>query len=290
MKRLCFIGGDKRQIRVINRLCELFPQIKIFGFDKAENSFSDKVIICETMAEAVRDSEIIVCPLPYSADGENIYMPYSENLIRIEEVLKITDKTQILLLGKADDTLKNLLDKYKIKCVDYLEREELAILNAIPTAEGAIEIAMHETPHTINGSECLVLGNGRIGKVLSKMLTGIGANVTVCVRKHKDIAYCQAMGYKNILFKELANKVGSYNVIFNTVPLRVIGANELGNMRKDCIIIDLASNPGGVDFEEAKKSAIKTIHALSLPGKVAPKTAGDYVAETIKNIIEEMEV
>ena len=290
MKRLCFIGGDKRQIRVINRLCELFPQIKIFGFDKAENSFLDKVIICETMAEAVRDSEIIVCPLPYSADGENIYMPYSENLIRIEEVLKITDKTQILLLGKADDTLKNLLDKYKIKCVDYLEREELAILNAIPTAEGAIEIAMHETPHTINGSECLVLGNGRIGKVLSKMLSGIGANVTVCMRKHKDIAYCQAMGYKNILFKELANKVGSYNVIFNTVPLRVIGANELGNMRKDCIIIDLASNPGGVDFEEAKKSAIKTIHALSLPGKVAPQTAGDYVAETIKNIIEEMEV
>ena len=290
MKRLCFIGGDKRQIRVINRLCELFPQIKIFGFDKAENSFLDKVIICETMAEAVRDSEIIVCPLPYSADGENIYMPYSENLIRIEEVLKNTDKTQTLLLGKADDTLKNLADKYKIKCVDYLEREELAILNAIPTAEGAIEIAMRETPYTINGSECLVLGNGRIGKVLSKMLSGIGANVTVCMRKHKDIAYCQAMGYKNILFKELANKVGSYNVIFNTVPLRVIGANELGNMRKDCIIIDLASNPGGVDFEEAKKSAIKTIHALSLPGKVAPQTAGDYVAETIKNIIEEMEV
>ena len=290
MKRLCFIGGDKRQIRVINRMGELFPGIKIYGFDKAGECFSDEVLICKTLTEAMIDSDIIICPLPYSADGENIYTPYSENVIRIEEVFKNSDKTQTLLLGKADDTLKNLLDKYKIKCVDYLKREELAILNAIPTAEGAIEIAMHETPHTINGSECLVLGNGRIGKVLSKMLTGIGANVTVCMRKHKDIAYCQAMGYKNILFKELANKVGSYNVIFNTVPLRVIGANELGNMRKDCIIIDLASNPGGVDFEEAKRIKLKTIRALSLPGKVAPQTAGDYVAETIKNIIEEMEV
>lgn len=290
MNKLCFIGGDKRQIRVINRLSGLFPGIKIYGFDKITGEFSERINVCRNLEETIQESDIIVCPLPYSIDGENIYTPYSENNINIEEVFESSDKTQTILVGKADERLNSLVEAYKIRCIDYLEREELAVLNAVPTAEGAIEIAMRETPFTISGSNCLILGNGRIGKVLAKMLSGIGAKVTVCVRKHKDIAYCQAMGYKCILFKELLKKVSNYNVIFNTVPFLVLGEDELRNTQKDSIIIDLASKPGGVDFDVAEKLKIKTIWALSLPGKVAPNTAGDYVAETINNIINEMEV
>lgn len=255
-----------------------------------ENQFNDNVVICQNLKEAISGADIIICPLPYTADGENIYTPYSKNIIKIEEVLKYTDNTQTILVGKADENLNNLIGKYKLSCIDYLEREELAILNAIPTAEGAIEIAMRETPFTVNGSECLVLGNGRIGKILAKMLSGIGARVTVCVRKYRDVAYCRAMGYDTILFKDLNLKTGKYNIIFNTVPYMVLGTEELREMNRNCVIIDLASKPGGVDFDEAEKLKIKTIWALSLPGKVAPDTAGDFVAETIKNIINEMEV
>lgn len=255
-----------------------------------ENQFNNNVIICQNLKETISGADIIVCPLPYTADGENIYTPHSKNFIKIEEVLGYIDKTQTVLVGKADERLNNLIRKYNVSCIDYLEREELAILNAIPTAEGAIEIAMRETPFTINGSECLVLGNGRIGKVLAKMLTGIGARVTVCVRKYRDVAYCRAMRHETILFNELNTKTGKYNIIFNTVPYLVLGANELREIDRNCIIIDLASKPGGVDFDEAERLNIKTIWALSLPGKVAPDTAGDFVAETIKNIINEMEV
>ncbi len=290
MKKLCFIGGDKRQTTVIKRLSELYPNIKIYGFEKVVENFKDKIIICRDLRETVYNSDIIVCPLPYTVDGKNIYTPYSENNISIEEIIRNLDKTQTLLVGKADERLRNLIRRNEFSCTDYLEREELAILNAIPTAEGAIEIAMRETPFTINGSNCLILGNGRIGKVLSKMLSGIGAKVTVCVRKYRDIAYCQTMGYQSIFFQELAERIGNYNVIFNTVPLLVLGRSELEKIEKSSIIIDLASKPGGVDFETAEKLKIKTIWALSLPGKVAPDTAGDFVAETIKNIINEMEV
>jgi dipicolinate synthase subunit A len=53
------------------------------------------------------------------------------------------------------------------------------------------------------------------------------------------------------------------------------------------LVIDLASKPGGVDFEYAQYKGIKTIHALSLPGKVAPVTTAMYMETVIYNIIKE---
>jgi dipicolinate synthase subunit A len=132
---------------------------------------------------------------------------------------------------------------------------------------------MEEMPTTLHNSNVMVLGFGRIGKILAKMLQGIGANVFVEARKYSDIAWIKSYGYKPLILGEMNDYIGSMNVIFNTIPHVILDSGNLTLIDKDCLIIDLASKPGGVNFDKAKEQGLKAIWALSLPGKVAPVTA-----------------
>ena len=162
------------------------------------------------------------------------------------------------------------------------------VLNAISTAEGAIQIAMEETIRTIHGSNVLIMGFGRIGKILAKELQGLGANVYCEARKNEDLAWIKAYGYNAIHLNELDNYLNDFHIIINTIPNLVLDEKKLNLLNKDCLIIDLASNPGGLDRDNAKKIGIKTIWALSLPGKVAPLTSAEFIKDTIYNIFQEL--
>ncbi|MDF2987058.1 MAG: phosphoglycerate dehydrogenase-like oxidoreductase [Eubacterium sp.] len=149
---------------------------------------------------------------------------------------------------------------------------------------------MEEMPITLHNSNALILGYGRIGKALAKMLQGIGANVFVEARKYADIAWIKAYGYKPVSLTELSQTVKDMNVIFNTIPSIVLNHEILKILNQECLIIDLASKPGGVDFDKAKELSLRAIWALSLPGKVAPVTAAEFIKDTVFNIIEELGV
>lgn len=289
MKTISFIGGDERQIYAIKMLSDKFSAIKIYGFDEYEKNLDDGIIVCKTPAEAA-EADIVILPLPYTKDGETVNMSFSKEKLKWTEALKLMKKSQKLFAGKVDDELKNEGEKYNVEIKDCYSREETEILNSIPTAEGAVEIAMRETPHTLWRSHCLILGYGKIGKTLSKMLNGIGAFADVCVRKKRDIALCGAMGTEGFDYSELLKKIQKYDVIFNTVPAPVLGEKELKCVKDGALVIDLASKPGGVDFDVAEKLGKRIIWALSLPGKVAPKTAGEFIAEAITDSIRETEV
>ena len=165
----------------------------------------------------------------------------------------------------------------------------MTILNAISTAEGAIQIIMEQTLKTIHGSNILVMGFGRIGKILAKMLHGIGANVYCEARKDSDIAWIEAYGYKKIHLRNLKENVDKFDIIINTIPSMILDRVYLTKINKDCLILDLASDPGGVDREYAKENGIKVIWALSLPGKVAPVTSAEYIKNTLYNIFQELD-
>ena len=167
---------------------------------------------------------------------------------------------------------------------DYSTREEFAVANAVPTGEGAVETAMLEYDGTVNNSRCLVTGYGRIGRVLSDMLCGLGADVTVSARNLKDIEFIKAKGFHAVF---TSNIIGKYDIIFNTIPCMIFDAHTLAKTASNALVIDLASMPGGVDFRAAERLGIKAIHALSLPGKVAPKTSGIIIKNAVYNIIRE---
>jgi len=147
---------------------------------------------------------------------------------------------------------------------------------------------MENSPKTIHNSKCLVLGFGRIGKILAKMLHGIGAEVYCEARKQQDIAWIQVYGYEAIHLNEVNNYLGNFDFIFNTIPYLILDKSNLKLVKKECILIDLASKPGGIDFEEAKNLHLTTNWALALPGKVAPQTAASYIHEIVKNILKEI--
>ena len=161
------------------------------------------------------------------------------------------------------------------------------MLNTIATAEGAIEIAIRETPFTLCGAKCLVCGFGNVGKTLSKTLLSLGCDVCCTYRKFKDKAWIEVFGARPIEAENIKNTVKNQDIIFNTVPHKIISADVLENVSSDAVIIDLASKPGGVDFDAAQKLGKKVIWALSIPGKTAPQTAGKAISNTVINILGE---
>lgn len=284
VKSFAVIGGDKRQLYMAKALEESGYAVFVAGFENMEqNLFSKKAMT--SYIEAINSSDAVVLPLPVSKDKKTLNAPFSENTILLNDEFANLICKKLTFCGMKERLLNTSELCKENKIYDYFEREELAVFNAVPSAEGAIEIAMREYPGTINSSNCLVIGNGRIGKVLSFMLKGLGANVTVSARRKEDLAWVELSGFHVDNTKSLKDK--SYNLIFNTVPFLVLDATTLAKIAKKAIVIDLASSPGGTDFESAQRLGIKAIHALSLPGKVAPKTSGEIIKNTIINILEE---
>ncbi len=283
------IGGDERNISTANRLCDLGMNVSVFGFIE-DCIFHQRIHRPKTLQEAIKPANYILLPLPYSTNNETINTPLYDKTISIYDILSLIDNQQTIFAGKLNKLICAELENKNIPYFDYSIREEFAVLNAIPTAEGAILIALRELPFTINGSDCLVLGFGRIAKILAHALKGMGAQVFVSARRHSDLAFIKSYGYDAVPINQMAQIVENKQIIFNTVPHLLLDREALSHVPKNSLIIDLASKPGGTDFEAAEKLGLKTVHALSLPGKVAPLTAGTIICDTILNIIKETEV
>lgn len=287
-KRFTVLGGDLRSVKLANLISADGNNVNIYGFKNA--GFELGLEESPSLELAINESDIVIGPLPCSNDNENINAPFCPDKIYIKDVFKIMTKNQLFIAGRISEKIQHAASVYSVYSVDLLEREEMAVLNAIPTAEGAIQIAMEEMPITLHNSKALILGFGRIGKILAKMLLALGANVYVMARKYSDLAWIKSYGYKPVHINEIGNNLENMDAIFNTIPHVILDISMLGKIKKDSLIIDLASKPGGVDFEKAKDMGVKTIWALSLPGKVAPVTAAEFMKDTIYNIINELGV
>lgn len=227
-------------------------------------------------------ANIVIAPIPFSKDGVKVN---GEIITCIELIENLKDTKKILISGAISNDIKEKLKESNIIYYDLMENDSMAIYNAIPTSEGAIAVAIGNTEFTLHGSNVLILGYGRIGKVLAKMLMGFGANVYCEARKEKDLALISAMGYKATKLEELDEVIGNMNIIFNTIPEMVIDKKRLDLVSKDTLIVDLASSPGGVDFKYAKETEKNVEWSLALPAKVAPYTAAMYIKNEIDNII-----
>ena len=248
-KKILFVGGDQRQIRAIDKIADKGNTVFVMGFDNEHiEKWSKNVQTLWDFSEIDDVYDAVVLPLPYSTDGKNINAPLYKHTISVSEVFENLSAKNRILAGRCDTKIKAMADNHRIMLIDYLCREELAMLNAIPTAEGAIQIAMEETPFTLHSSKCLIIGNGRIGKILAKMLNGLGANVTVAARKKGDQAFVFAMGCNSCSISDLSTSIDSYDIAFNTAPSMILDYHLLSKLKKNVLIIDLASKPGGVDF------------------------------------------
>ena len=287
-KNFLICGGDLRQVKLADSLIKDGYSVTVSGFDD-KSLFNENVVFGKFCKETVNGADVIILPLPCSKDNKTINTPISNDIININELFSFVNSRAIITGGKITDEIKSLTQNYNLTVYDYLNREEMAIYNAIPTVEGAIEIAIKNTPITIHGSKVLVLGFGRIGKLLCDRFSALGAEVTAEARKVSDLAWIKSYGYIGIPLSALSRTIGVYDVIINTVPSGILTEQLLTLVKDEALIIDLASKPGGVNLEAASKLNKKVIWALSLPGAVAPVTAGIIIKDTILNILDELE-
>lgn len=285
-EKIAVIGGDLRSVKLAKMLAKDENEIYVYGLEKADDmKDAENIIKCETVKKAVEKAEIVIGPIPFSSNGTIINAPYSNNEITIRELMH-NIHTQILIAGGIQPEVYLMTNNEYIEIIDIMKREELAVLNTIATAEGTIQIAIENTNTILHGSNCLILGFGRIGKVLARKLVGLSVNVTCAARKDDDIAWIQAYGYKSLNINELGEELNQYDIIINTVPHIILNEKRLEYVRNDALLIDLASNPGGIDKKSVKDKKLKFIWALSLPGKVAPITSAEFIKNTIYNIIK----
>ncbi len=289
VNKIAILGGDLRIVKLAEMLTKENFLIKTYALEKAENLKNiSEISFCSSIEETIKEADLVIGPIPLSNNNLQINTPFSEKKILLDELLKHL-KNKIFLAGNVKEEYKKEAEKQNVQIIDVLKREELVVLNTIATAEGAIQIAMEETDYTLHGSNILVLGFGRVGKTVAYMLKGIGANVYVEARKQEDMAWIKIYGYQAILLNEMQENLEKFDIIINTIPSIILKEKELSKLKKECLIIDLASYPGGIEQEAAKKLGIKTIWALALPGKVAPVTSAKFIKDTIFHITKEIE-
>lgn len=281
------VCGDMRSYELAKILIEKGHRVKLYGFNAL--NVQEKITGENSIKDAVKDVDVVITPIPMTRDGININAPYDEGDIPIEELFRSMNEDQVLIGGKTGACMA-MKESYGIKVVDIMDREEMAVLNAIPTAEGALQLALEEMKTTIHGSESLVLGFGRIGKVMANLLKAVGSEVSVLARKHSDISWIKVYGYTPVYIYDLKKALANTDLIINTIPKVILNEGLLKEIEEDTLIIDLASMPGGIEYGEVQRRDLKVIHALGLPGKVAPVSSARYMVDVIYNIIEEWEV
>ncbi|NMA94510.1 MAG: dipicolinate synthase subunit DpsA [Clostridiales bacterium] len=280
------LGGDQRQSQCAKILAAKDNIVNIYGI---ECDFNDRNIRkVDILDRNFFRCHVLLLPIPYkNSEGHINHIKGIKNL-KFNDFADIIHPSTKVILGKADSEIKNGSQKYGFEYFDLIDDETFSILNSIPSAEGAIQRAMERTDITIHGSKVLVLGYGRLGKTLSRMLSGIGANVTVAARKSEDLAWVRERGHKGIFLDKLDDILYKQDIVFNTIPALILDSTKLAMLSPESIIIDLASYPGGVDFDEAKRLGLRADLDLSLPGLVAPKAAGEIICVSIEHFIKDL--
>ena len=281
------VGGDQRQVCLAGLLAADGHTVHTFALERAGE-------IPETEEEenlaGLDLADCVVLPLPALGEDGTVNTPLSRKTLSLEAVLDRLRPGQVVCAGRVETAAREAALRRGLAIHDYFAREELAVANAVPTAEGAIQIALEELPITLHGARALVVGYGRLGRALAPRLSALGARVSVAARKWEDLAWIEAAGYTAEHTGELEGWLCGYDLIVNTVPARVLDEGALRDLKPGCLIIDLASQPGGVDFEAARTLGVRAIWALSLPGKTAPVTAGQAVKSSIYHILNELGV
>lgn len=276
MKDLLIVGGDRRAMWLSHIASQKGYRVQSCGFDDCETD----IPIHSISIDDARDADVIVLPFPYQKEG-NIQTPLGTP-IPLEKLKPRLYSCSLVVAGRVDEALFELSARYGFKVTDVYGDDTYTMENAIPSSEGAIHAAMSQSSVILHGNECLVVGYGRIGKVLAKQLSGLGAHVSVFARNPCDRALARAMGFSVVSPDDWHSALGQYRFIFNTVPYLLLDRHALGLVRQDVLIIDVSSAPYGVDFGAAKELSIKASLEPALPGRYSPETAGQILFGAIE--------
>ncbi len=287
-RKYLVLGGDLRNVKLAKMLADDGNKVYSFGLDRSDEILDDgRIENCTNLKSAIEKAQIIIAPIPFSSNGENINAPFSHDKIMIEDLIK-QNKGKIFITGSIKDNIKKELDEKYLEVIDIMKRDDLAILNTIATAEGTIEVAIKNTDKILQGSKVLILGFGRVGKIVANKFSKLSAIVTCAARKVSDLAWIKAYGYNSLNINDMLYDLKDFDIIINTVPQTILKEKELKHVNSEALLIDLASAPGGIDGKAAVNMGLNFIWALALPGRIAPTSSAKFIKDTVYTILDEM--
>ncbi len=285
------LGGDSRQAVVAQKLLSCGHTVRTFGLDSASSVGGADIF--SSFEKTIYGCDVVILPLPVSRDRLSLSYISVEKFgkLSLEDIVKAVSKNKncVIIGGLIPESMKDMAKKHGVKLEDYYEKESLQQKNALPSAEGAIMIAMENTDKTIEGMNVLIGGYGRIGKILASKMKALGADVTVAARRDEVLCEIAMSGYKTVYSAnsdEMSKEYKNCDVIINTVP-SVIFSKSIINGEHRPVYIEVASAPGGIDVICARNIGLPIVFAQSIPGKYAPINAGEYIFETICDILKE---
>ncbi|MGE5507065.1 MAG: dipicolinate synthase subunit DpsA [Chitinophagales bacterium] len=283
--RIGVVGGDRREVELCAALVAAGAGVTAAGYPALPELAGVRRV--GKVREAVAGAQVVIAPMSNTDDQGTVkaVLEPGVTLVLDEDSLGELRPGTPLLIGFARPCVRALAERLGLRVVELAEEDDIAILNSIPTAEGALMLAMERLPITIHSSTCFVLGFGRCGLTLARDLKALGAQVTVVARNPAQLARAEEMCLSTRRFEELPECAGEADCVFNTVPAPVLTRTVLANLRREALVVDLASPPGGTDFAAAAELGLEAILAPGLPGKVAPKTAGRILARLVPDLI-----
>lgn len=294
------VGGDARALAVARRLAETVCAVRTYALGRGNEFLDGRVLpvaACSSLWEAWAGSRVLILPLPVTRDGETVWCPLApDSTVELSELTRAVTrasetfgKPPLIFGGCMPSLWRRALEGAGGMVVDYFDCEELQIKNAQITAEGAVMTAMELMDVTLLGSKMVVIGYGRIGQLLARMLRALGVEVTVVARRAESRAWAVSDGCHAADVTDLGALAQGYDVIFNTVPAPLLDDDFLKQADRHTLIIELASLPGGVTPEAEQGAATRgwprIVRALSLPGRYAPVTAGRVIADCVMDVL-----
>lgn len=278
--KFLLIGGDNRQLYIADFLEKYGKDISVYALPEKKRE------CIKNLKNDIGNYDAIVLPLPVSKDNK---YPFSVVTVKetLDEIISYLKPEQLVFAGMAGKGFETKIRSKGVHFFDYFRREDVTLMNTVPTVQGILKVIFENIDYTVHSCRCAVFGYGRVAKIAADTLLKLGSEVTVCARKGSDIALAEINGAKGCYISEFYKTASDFDIIINTVPSTVVDRKILENVSKDCLIIDVASAPFGTDFASAHEFGINAIQCSSLPGKVAPKTAGKIIADGIINILKE---
>lgn len=282
MSQLCkiaILGGDSRQFYMAQQLHRLGYPVAVYGLDIKEES--QTIYEASSLKEALSFGNIIICPIPFTRNQKDIFAKQEKLDLTLAELMLYLNENHTLFGGCICNLIKEYCSSKHIPFYDFMEVESVNIANTVATAEGALVEAMIASPLVLHKNKCLVLGFGRCAKILADKLKGIGANVTVAARSNVALSLADAYGYDTISISNLTKSLGEFPFIFNSIPSMVLDAAELSYVQKEATIIDIASSPGGINYDYCEQMHLHARLCLGLPGIYAPQTSAQILNDIL---------
>ena len=276
------LGGDLRSVYLCRRMLRDGFAVRTYGLELADVPDCTRRY---SLADALQDADCVVLPTP-ATDGTLLRTPFGTAPLTIESVADSIPQSARVFGGALGTQVTTALQTRNIHALDLLTIESLAIKNAALTSQGALRLILEHIPFHLMGRPVLIIGAGRIGKLLALQLKALGAAVTVASRKEADKAWCTAFGLGTADTYDLAPHLPNCAVAVNTVPAPVLDSRTLSLLPHDALLLELASKPGGFDHLRAEAMGLQVVQGGGLPGRFTPQSAADAIAETIYTELE----